>query len=126
MCSNQTRGRAPWLKRLRGQRLLRILQALRDLDHRVAGVLEFDVAGNVVFLVAQELQHLLDRGVSLAPRHVRAVILLAILQVEMRDAIVVFLDIRYRIEIRRGEMADVEVDRVILRGRENRGERIRR
>src|SRR5437870_183264 len=56
--------------------------AILQLDHRRKGVL----------LALHELKRLLDRRVALSPRHVRTVLDLAVLQMNVRDAVVVLAD----------------------------------
>ena len=66
--------------------------------------------GNVPLAVAQALQHRHDRRIPLAERHAGALIPLAVLDVERVDALVVLVEELDRVEIRGGEMADVERD----------------
>src|SRR2546428_11987512 len=70
------------------QRLLAVLQALRDFDERIAVVLELDVGWNVPLVLLQQLQDILDRRVSLSPRRVAAAVgpLLLLLGGQVRDA----------------------------------------
>src|SRR6185369_4565678 len=80
------------------QRVLAVLQALRDLDQRIAVVLELDVRRDVPLVFLQELQHVLDRRIALPPRSVATAVgrLLLVLEVQVRDAGVVLLDERDR------------------------------
>src|SRR5262249_10329157 len=112
-CSKRTHPCGPLL-----QRVLAVLQTFRDLDKRIAVVLELDVRRNVPFVFLQELQHVLDRRIALPPWRVAAAVgrLLLVLEVQVRDAGVVLLDERDRIVASLCVMADVHVGAVILRG----------
>src|SRR5690606_42041649 len=70
--SSTTRGRTLELA-LRVERVPAELHALLQLGHRVGAldpVLELDRGGEPVAVALHQLQHLADRRVSLAPRHV--------------------------------------------------------
>src|SRR5271163_63644 len=74
------------------ERILAILEALPDFDHRVrTPVFELDVRGDIVLLALEEMKDLLDRSVALSPGCVRAVVLLAVLDVQVADPVVVLL-----------------------------------
>src|SRR5690349_5930972 len=77
------------------QRRLRERHALLHFLHRRAGaaVLVLHVGANRPLLLLQELQRLANRRVALSPRHVVALVLLAILQVQVRDVGVVLPDV---------------------------------
>src|SRR5437763_16132014 len=93
------------------QRRLRERHALLHfLDRRAgAAILVLDVGANRPLLLLQELQRLANRRVALPPRHVVALVLLAVLEVQVRDVGVVLPDVVERVEVGRGEVADVEV-----------------
>ena len=55
-------------------------------------ILELDGRLDVVLFLLDHLKDFLDRGVALAPRHVRTLVLLAVLQVNVADAVVILLD----------------------------------
>src|SRR4029453_5287037 len=64
------------------------------LDRRpLPAVLVFDVGRDRPLLALQQLQHLANRRVALAPRHVVALVLLAVLQVQVGDLRMVLADI---------------------------------
>src|SRR5262249_1941488 len=90
---------SPRLRPLR-QRLLRKRHALPDfLDGGPgAAVLVFDVGANRPLLFLQELERFANRRVALAPRHVVALVLLPILQVQVGDVGVMLRDVRERVE----------------------------
>ena len=77
---------------------------------------------NRPLVLLQQLQHLLHRRVARAPLHIRTLIALAILDVQVGDVRVVLAKICDRIVVRRGEVADVEVDPEILRELQRRRE----
>ena len=56
------------------------------------------------------MKNLLDRSVALAPGGVLAVILLAVLDVQVADPVVVLLDVSDRVISGGEKVADVEVD----------------
>src|SRR4026209_2602006 len=62
------------------ERLLCVRVALLHLSDRIglAAIFILDVGGNRPLLALQQLQHLFDRRVALAPRHVVALILLPV------------------------------------------------
>src|SRR5262245_59418747 len=74
-----------------------------------------------IFLFLPQREHLLDRRVALAPRYVWSLIPLPILHVKVGDLVVVVANELDRIEVRRGEMSNVQIDPEILR----HGERLR-
>src|SRR5580765_111235 len=78
-------------------------------------MLVFDVRADRPALFAEQPQHFLDRRVARAPRHVVALVLLAILQVQVRDAVVMVADVLHGVEVRGREVADIEVDLEVLR-----------
>src|SRR5262245_11495902 len=92
--------------RLSRQRLLRVGDALLHfLDRRaLAAVLVLDVDGNRPPLALDQLQRLADRRLALAPWQVVALILLSILQVQVRDVGVMRLDELDGVEVGGGEM----------------------
>src|SRR5262245_25255222 len=98
------------------ERFLAELKILRHFDQRVSGVFELDVRGDVPLLLPEQLQHLLDGRVAIAPRHVRAAARgrRFVLEVEVGDPRVVCPQVRRRIESGSGEVADVQIDRVVL------------
>ncbi len=59
----------------------------------LAAILVLDVRGDRPPFLLQQLQHLANRRVALAPRHVVALVLLAILQVQVRDVGVMLADV---------------------------------
>src|SRR5260221_8281221 len=77
------------------ERLSSVREALLHfLDRRArALVLVFDVRGDGPAVGLDELEDLADRRVPLAPDRVVALVLLAILEVDVRDVGVVFADV---------------------------------
>jgi hypothetical protein len=97
------------------QGILDVLKTLSDLGDCVsAAILEFDICGNVPLLLFEKLEYWLDRRVALAPRHIRTIVLLAILEMKVGNPIVMLVDVCDRIEPRGEKMADVEVDVEVL------------
>src|ERR1043166_7361264 len=78
------------------QRVVAILDAASQFFHAVRSgrdlVLELNRRLDVPLVVANGAQHFHNRGVALAERRVRPVVLLPIPPVDMRDALVVFAD----------------------------------
>src|SRR6187431_61205 len=72
-------------------------------------VLVLDHGRECVILPLHELQHRSNRRVALPPRLILTVVPLAVFQVQMRDAIVVFPNERDRVVVATDEVADVEV-----------------
>ena len=72
------------------------------------------------------MKDLLDRSVALAPGCVLAVVLLAVLDVQVADPVVVLLDVGDRVITGGEEVADVEVDPEVLRQRHGLREALRR
>ena len=70
----------------------------------------FDQRPNRILFFLKQQQHLLDRCIALAPRYIRTLIFLSIFQVQMRDLVVIVPNELDRIEIRRREMSDVQID----------------
>src|SRR5262245_58196095 len=108
------------------QRVLDILKALSHFGNSIfAAVFVFDIRGYVPLLLFQQLEDLLDRRVALSPWHVGAVVLLAVLQMEIGDPAMMLGDIGDRIKSGGEEVADVEIDREVLRHRHRLGEAFR-
>ena len=68
-----------------------------------------------VFLRFQKLHHVFDWCVALTPRDVGSLVLLPVLDVQVGNAVVVFVDERDGIIAAGSEMANIEVDPDILR-----------
>src|SRR5206468_8636904 len=101
------------------ERLPAVLVALLDLGdsiHAGLPVLVFDVGGDFPPLFAQQAQHGHDRRVALAKRHVGAVILLPVFDVQRDDAVVVLANVLDGVAARGGEVADIQVDAKVARG----------
>src|SRR5207249_4183046 len=96
---------------LSGERRLGVRETLLHFFDRSALplVLVFNIGADRPLLALQQLQDLPDRRLALAPRRVVALVLLAILQMQVRDVGMMLTDVRDRIEVRRREMPDVEV-----------------
>src|SRR5439155_25582614 len=92
------------------ERLLReLVTFLHFFDRRSRpAILVFDVGADRPALTLQQLKHLADRRVALPPRRVVALILFAVLQMEVGDVRVMLADISHGIEVRASEVADVE------------------
>ena len=107
------------------ERTLAEVDALGDLGHPV-GASGDRVSNSIVAWIGHllsriSLQHFLDRRVPLPEWHVRSLVHLPILDVDVRDAIVMLLEERDRRRVVAGdEMADVEVGAVVLRVAERR------
>src|SRR5882672_6269845 len=96
------------------QRGANVVQALADLPYRGAGagVLVFNVGGEPITLVLEELQHWLDRRVAVAEGLVGTVVALAILQVQVGDLLVVRADEADRVETCGAEVSDIEINSI--------------
>ena len=93
------------------------------LDRRArALVFVLEVGRDRPLVLLQQLQHFAHRRVACAPLHVRPLIALAVLDVQVRDVRVVLAEVRDRVVIRGREVADVEIDLEILRHRQRRRE----
>src|SRR5215471_13477866 len=99
------------------ERLLQIVHLPLGFFDRRSGSAEFplDDAVDGPLVVANQRQALLDRRLTRAELHVRAVIAAAILDVQVRDAVVMLLEEVHRVVIAGGEVTDVEVDDEVLR-----------
>src|SRR5215831_9057846 len=79
-----------------GQRRPAEGDALSEFGHAIGAgrhrIFEFNRGLDVPLVIADQLQDLFDRRVSFAERHVRTVVQLAVLHVDMCDAVVVLLD----------------------------------
>ena len=71
------------------ERLLCVFEALLHLFRRRAGaaIFVFDVRRDRPPLLLEQLQHVLDRCVALAPRRVVPLVLLAILEMQVGDVL---------------------------------------
>jgi len=91
------------------QDLFAILQAslylFRGRPER--SVLIFDVAANGVAVVANQLQDFFDGSVSLAERHVPAVISLPVANMNVHDTVMMFANKINRVVVARSKVADV-------------------
>src|SRR3954454_8583111 len=87
------------------ERLLRVLEALLHFFRRcgLTPVFVLDVGGNRPLLLLEQLEYFADRRLALAPRDVVALVLLAILQVQVRDVGVVLADVGDRVVVGGGE-----------------------
>src|SRR5262245_35153649 len=105
-----------WSASLLGGRFFCVRQTIPHLVHRASlpAIFELDVDGKRPPLALEELQDFPDRRVARPPRHVVALVLLAILEVQVRDVGVVRRDVLDGVEVRRSEVADVEVDLEVL------------
>src|SRR5436190_5411329 len=110
------------------ERGLRVREALLHFLHRagLSTVLILDVGANRPAFFLEQLQRLANRRLALAPWRVVTLVLLPILQVQVRDVGVVLTDVRDRIEVRRGEVPDVEVHLEVLRHLHRRREAVGR
>src|SRR6185312_912060 len=93
-----------------------VLDALPDFGQNVRAfrspVFVFDGGLNGPFFLLKQLEHFDDRGIPLAERNVRIVVLL-VLDVDVRDVIVVLFDKRNgRDLVACREVADIEVDAI--------------
>src|SRR3954447_18413541 len=107
-----------------GEGLAAEREALRDLDERVAGVLELDIRRDVPAFAPKDAKDRTDGRIPLPPRQIGAAVRrrLPILQVQVRDARVILAQERHGVEAAGCEVADVEIDGVVLRIREARRE----
>src|SRR5208282_4739953 len=95
------------------QRLLAVLETLRDFGDRVharLAVLILDVGRNLPTLVTKQLQYGRDGRVTLAEGQVRTMILLSILNVQSDDSCVVLRNVRDGVPSRGHKVADVKID----------------
>ena len=84
--------------------------ALLHLFYGVAArVLVFDARRDGPSLIAQQRQDGLDRRVAFTKRQIRPLIFLSILEVQRHDLVVMRFDELDGVEIRRGEVTDVEI-----------------
>src|SRR5213079_1048585 len=116
----------PPLARCSGERLLHIVETLRDLFDRRArpAIFVLDVRADRPAFLFQQLQDFADRGVPFAPACVVPLILLTILQVQIGDVRMVLADVRDGVEVAGGEMADIEVHLEVLRHLHGGGEAV--
>src|ERR1017187_1860386 len=78
-------------------------------------ILQLDVRREGVLVLLEQLQNWLNRRVASAPNgNVRTMVLLAVFDVQVGDLVVVLLDERDRVVVGRREVADIEVDAVVL------------
>src|SRR5438094_7698763 len=88
---------SPGYSPISSERFLAILNALSDFGYGVGPfgdfVFQFDIRVNWPLFLLQQLQHFLDRRLSVAPRKVGAVCI-AILQVQTDDLVVILFDHR--------------------------------
>jgi hypothetical protein len=74
---------------------------LTSADHVLAPIFELNVGRDIVLLLFMQLKNRFNWCVALSPRCIRAIVLLAILYVQIGDPIMVCLDVTDRIEASR-------------------------
>src|SRR5581483_3550366 len=93
------------------ERRLHIRQALADFLLRCAQphVLVIHICPDGILLVAQQSEHLLYGRIARAERLVPAAVSRAVFHDEMRDLLVIFLNVGYRFLVGRREVSDIEI-----------------
>lgn len=103
-------GRRP-SNRLR-QGILHIFEILASLIERRAGPGELPLHDAVdgIRVIADQTEAFLDRSVAGTPLDIRSTVSFSVFYVNVRDPIMVFADVGYRIVVAGCEMADVQTD----------------
>ena len=95
LCIKRLQGHGLLSEQRSRQRFFAILDALRHFGDGGGAfgdlVFQLDLGGEGPFLLAHQLQHFLDRCLTLTPGHV-ATVGRAVLQVQVRDAVVILLE----------------------------------